>query len=228
MHDPRLRGALPALGRKIERVVLLDQVYEVLKERILDRAYEPDARLNIDALKRELKVSSTPLREALARLTAEGLVSSTPFVGFAVAPVPSPEYFKQLYAFRLVIEPWAAGETARRRPLEILQELADAVAAMGAASLSRRYRRYRDFSQADGAFHEAIMAGSGNEPASRIFADLRIHLHLSRLYIHHEQDTEAVRAHHLAILDAIRAGNAAEAAERMREHLMISERELLG
>ena len=97
-------------SRKVERIALLDQVHEILKERILDRFYEPGVKLNIDALGRELKVSSTPLREALARLTAEGLVSAEPFVGFAVAPMPDAKYYGDLFDFRLIIEPWAAAE----------------------------------------------------------------------------------------------------------------------
>jgi DNA-binding GntR family transcriptional regulator len=152
-------------NRKIERIVLLDQVYEALKERILDRTYEPGAKLNIDALRRELDVSSTPLREALARLSAEGLVKAAPFVGFAVAPMPSSDYYRDLYAFRLVIEPWAASETARLRPEATLDVLDAAIRDMSRHSLSRRYSRYRDFTEADEVFHHAIIAGTGNEPA---------------------------------------------------------------
>jgi DNA-binding GntR family transcriptional regulator len=213
--------------RKVERIALLDQVYEVLKERILDRVYDAGAKLNIDALGRELKVSSTPVREALARLTAEGLVKAEPFVGFAVAPTPDPKYYRDLFDFRIVVESWATAEAARLRPAGTLHTLEAAVGAMGGSSLSRRYRRYRDFSDADDLFHRAIMAGTGNEPARKAYEDLRIHLHLSRLYIHREQDAESTRAEHLAILEAIRAGNSEEAAQRMREHLIQSRKKLL-
>lgn len=58
----------------VERVALLDQAHEVLKGRVLDRDYRPGERLSIDALARELGFSSTPIREALGRLNAEGLV----------------------------------------------------------------------------------------------------------------------------------------------------------
>jgi len=212
---------------KIARVVLLDQVHETLKERILDRTYQPGAKLNIDALRRELDVSSTPLREALARLSAEGLVKAAPFVGFTVAPMPSPDYYRDLYAFRLVIEPWAASETARLRPEATLAVLDAAIADMSRYSLSRRYSRYRDFTEADEAFHRAIIAGTGNEPACQAFEGLRIHLHTARLYISREQDTESTHAQHLAILEAIRAGDEAGAAACMREHLIHSRRKLL-
>jgi DNA-binding GntR family transcriptional regulator len=218
---------LPAPRRKIERVALLDQVYEVLKERILDRVYEPGAKLNIDALGRELKVSSTPLREALGRLTAEGLVTAAPFVGFAVAPMPDAKYYRDLYTLRRVIEPWAAAETARLRPAATIETLDAAVRAMDGSSLSRRYSRFRDFSDADDAFHRTIVAGTGNAPACKAYEDLRIHLHMSRLYINHEQDAQSTRVQHLAILEAIRTGDSKAAAQRMLEHLSQSETKLL-
>ena len=218
---------MPEQNRKIERIVLVDQVHETLKERILDRSYEPGTKLNIDALRRELDVSSTPLREALARLSAEGLVRAAPFVGFTVAPMPPPDYYRDLYAFRLVIEPWAASETARLRPPATIEILEAALHDMSQHSLSRRYSHYRDFTEADEAFHHAIMAGTGNEPACRAFESLRIHLHTARLYISREQDTPSTHAQHLAIFEAIRGGDEAAAAARMREHLISSRIKLL-
>jgi DNA-binding GntR family transcriptional regulator len=213
--------------RKIERVALQEQVYELLKERVLDRGYAADEKLNIDALSRELQVSSTPIREALGRLAAEGLVRAQAFVGFAVAPMPPREHYDQLFEFRLLVEPWAAGRTAVRRPPAILDELEAAVAAMSQGRLARHYQRFRDFSQADEAFHRAILAGTGNGPALKAIGDLRIHLHLSRLYISREQDTSVTHRQHLAVFEAIRAGDAELAAERMREHLVLSRSKLL-
>ena len=218
---------LTAPRQAVSRIALQDQVYEILKERVLDRAYEPQTKLNIDALARELKVSSSPVREALGRLSAEGLVRAEPFVGFAIAAIPSRAYYDQLYALRLVIEPWAASETARRRPSAAIEELEASAGAMGEGKLERRYHRFRGYSEADEAFHRAIIAGTGNEPAIKAYGDLRIHLHLSRLYINREQDTAASHREHLAILDAIRSGEAEQAAARMRDHLVASKAKLL-
>ena len=213
---------------KIERVALLDQVYDLLKERVLDRTYRPGDKLNVDALARELSVSSTPIRESLARLVAEGLARAEPFVGFFVEDMPSRDYYEQLYDFRLVIEPWAAAETARRRPADTLAVLQESVDAMKHGTLSKRYARYRGFAEADEGFHVAIVAGTGNEPAMNAYEDLRIHLHLSRLYIDRDQDTDESRTQHAAILEAIRAGRSKEAAAHMREHLRTSKEKLLG
>jgi DNA-binding GntR family transcriptional regulator len=218
---------MPAARPKIERVVLLHQVYDVLKERVLDRTYRPGDKLNVDALARELSVSSTPIRESLGRLVAEGLARAEPFVGFFVADMPSRDYYEQLYDFRLVIEPWAAAETARRRPTDTLAVLRESVDAMKKGTLSKRYARYRGFAEADAAFHAAVVAGTGNEPAMKAYEDLRIHLHLSRLYIDRDQDTDESRTQHAAILDAIRAGRAKDAAAHMREHVRTSKERLL-
>jgi DNA-binding GntR family transcriptional regulator len=218
---------LIAPRRKIERVVLLDQVYEVLKERILDRVHAPGERLSIDALARELRVSSTPLREALRRLSAEGLVTAAPFLGFSVAPLPSHKYYLDLYQFRMVIEPWAAAETARRRPPETLAALEEALQVMNEQPLDPSYSGHRDFTLADSAFHLAIMNGTGNQPAVESFRDLRIHLHMSRLFIQRGQDAASARSKHEAILAAIRAGDPHRAAEEMHEHLLASRRLLL-
>ncbi len=218
----------PAVTPLPRRVALLDQVHDLLKERVLDRNCRPGDRLNIDALARELSVSTTPIREALARLAAEGLVRAEPYVGFFVADIPSRGYYEQLFELREVIEPWAAQQTARRRPKDCLAVLQDSLDAMKRGTLSKRYARYRGFSDADEAFHTAIIAGTGNTPAIKSYEDLRVHLHLSRLYIDRDQDTEETRQQHAGILDAIRAGEPKTAAARMKDHLRSSREKLLG
>jgi DNA-binding GntR family transcriptional regulator len=205
---------------KIGRVVLGDQVYEAIKERILDQAYAPGEKLNIDGLVREFKVSSTPIREALTRLVAEGLVSAAPFLGFATAALPDRRYYEDLYAFRRLIEPWAAAEAARR-PLkpEILKTLREAVNTMMADPPSRHYQSHRAFTEADDLFHETIMAATGNSVALKSFEDLHFHLHISRLYISREQDVVVIHAEHVRIVDAIEAGDPDAAAAAMRQHI---------
>jgi DNA-binding GntR family transcriptional regulator len=64
-----------------------ERTYTVLRDRIHSGAFAPQARLNIDALARELGVSAIPVREALRRLEAEGWVRFQPNVGAIVAPL---------------------------------------------------------------------------------------------------------------------------------------------
>jgi len=207
-------------ARKIERVVLGDQVYEAIKERILDQAYAPGEKLNVDRLVRELEVSSTPIREALTRLVAEGLVKTEPFIGFATAPLPDQYYYEDVYSFRSVIEPWAAAEAARRRPgRDVIKALRDEVAIMMTHAPSREYRSHRSFTVADDGFHRMILRAAGNQVALKSYDDLRFHLHLSRLYLTREQDVGITHIEHLAIVDALEAGDAGAAEMAMRRHL---------
>lgn len=211
-----------------KRMALLDQVHSLLKERVLDQSYRPGDKLNVDALARELSVSSTPVRESLGRMVAEGLVQTQAYVGFFVADMPPPAYFAQLFDLREVLELWAAREAARLRPEKHLADMQESVDAMNQYTLSKQYARFRGFSEADEAFHTSIIAATGNVPAMNVYASLRIHLHLSRLYINRVQDTAQARRQHAEILEAILAGRPKDAAARMKQHLRSSREKLLG
>jgi len=206
----------------ISRIVLADQVMRVLQERILDRIYEPGARLNIDALSRELQVSSSPIREALMRLAAEGLVVSSSFAGFSVAPVPPRDWFEQLLAYRVLAEGWAARQMARRRPAAAIGRMRESLEAMGGGRLGRKARDYLTTNQADQAFHEAMLEGAGNEILARSVRDLHPHLHHARLFAKVPRDIAPVIVEHRAILDAIEAGEEDGAAAALERHLRAS------
>src|SRR5436190_18532101 len=105
MNDARSR---PRTRMKIGRLGLTDRVHEKLKELILDQKLGPGTYLNIDKLCGQLNVSSSPLREALARLSAERLVRFEPFIGYSVAEVPDRKYYLDLMDVRFLLECHAA------------------------------------------------------------------------------------------------------------------------
>ena len=98
---------------QLDVVSVADHVERALRARILAGALEPGARLHQEGLSEELGVSRTPLREALGRLAADGLVDVLPNRGARVADV-RPEDMRAAYEARLVIEPAAAGLAAER------------------------------------------------------------------------------------------------------------------
>lgn len=79
------------------------ETYEQLKRDLLDARYLPGAKLKIDQIAEELAVSPTAVREALSRLTSEGLVRALPQRGFQVAPV-SADDLVDLTSVRIDIE----------------------------------------------------------------------------------------------------------------------------
>lgn len=78
------------------------RAYTLLHERILDGGYEPGQRLVLDAIGRELGVSVVPVREAIRRLEAEGLVSFERNVGARVAEIDQHEYFETVQTLSYV------------------------------------------------------------------------------------------------------------------------------
>lgn len=204
----------------IDRVGLSDRVHEKLKERILDQKLGPGTYLNIDRLCKELNVSSSPLREALARLSAERLVCFEPFIGYTVAEVPDREYYMELREVRLLLEREAARRGASRPNSASIAAMEQALRNMEKVPSGSHYREYRVFSSWDAKFHHALVESAGNRPLLEAYLGLHVHLHVSRLYVLSGgfNAASAIRDH-LLILDAFKAGNPEAAVAAVRNHL---------
>lgn len=90
-----------------------DAISDLLRRKILTGEIEPGERINVRALESDLGVSHIPIREAIRRLEAEGLVTRQPNVG-AVAAQVSLRELEELYDFRRVIEPAIARRSVPR------------------------------------------------------------------------------------------------------------------
>jgi DNA-binding GntR family transcriptional regulator len=230
--ERRRRASKPApVGRSIVRTTLSEQTYEAIKERILDQTLPPGMRLNIDSLSRELAVSSSPIREALARLEAERLVVSELFSGYAVAPTPSASYLSALTEYRIVIESHCARVGAAKQNKATLTQMRQAYAKMDAVPLlGTRYREYRRFVEWDGKFHQILVDSAANEVMTVTYASLHALLVQSRLYRNREggsTPSAEVMSEHRRILDAFENGDGEAAALAVREHLEGGRRRLI-
>jgi DNA-binding GntR family transcriptional regulator len=189
---------------RIEVMSVADRVYAALREQILAGELEPDSRLHQENISAELGVSRTPVREALARLAADGLVELLANRGARVAASGS-EDMQAAYVARLGIEPLAARLAAARRDTRGLRRALASKAGYGSSR----------------AFHLALAEASGN-PFLAGFAETiwagRIGLHVYARQMTADQ-IALDAAEHAAIVDAIAAGDA-ELAERLtREHI---------
>src|SRR5215475_15995285 len=90
-----------------------ERVYEALRERILSGAYGPGYRVVIDALAEEFEVSALPVREAIRRLEAEGLVVYRANAGAQVAPA-EPGVFEEEATVLALLEGYATALAAPR------------------------------------------------------------------------------------------------------------------
>jgi DNA-binding GntR family transcriptional regulator len=198
------------------RQPLADDVHEVLVDMLMNHALEPGSRLSIDSMARALKVSPTPVREALARLEAQGLVVKEPRRGYRVAPLIGLDDLRALIDFRLLVEPAAAAAAARNASTDeaaALKAFARSGGSGGQDSTTNRLDMIYD-----ATFHDTIAKLSGNPWLRDSLVHLRSHLHMYRLY-HHAQQAAATKPEHVAIARAIALRDPDAAAEAMRAHL---------
>jgi DNA-binding GntR family transcriptional regulator len=209
-----------------KRRVLTDEVHATVLGLLMDLTIEPGGRVSIDGLARDLQVSPTPVREALARLEADGLVVKRPLQGYLAAPLLDEAGFAELFEMRLLLEPAGARGASAHMDDATLDELDRSVQAMRAdASSAERTRDhfegYREFAAQDARFHELIADCAGNRLLAEALTRLRAHRHLYRLYTVYFQQGIAVDTanEHQAILDALRRGDVRSAGAAMRAHL---------
>lgn len=204
-EDPTPRRVLRSQG-------FVEEVFDIIRGDIMSLRVPPNARISIDHLARELGVSQTPIREALSMLEAIGLVSRRHYAGYWSAPQLTRAQLDDLYAVRLLLEPYAARAAAERMHDTDLAMLADLVAAMDPAGGTDR------FADHDAEMHDLIAAGSGNEIIRESLARLHTHLHIFRLRSHNEVTAEA-HQEHVALAEALRNRDGAAAEAAMRHHV---------
>ena len=203
-----------------ERQTLADEAYIELKSRIMQSILGPGEKLSIDGLAKRLDISQTPVREALARLEAEGLVGRRPLSGYKVAPLLTAEEFEDLFDVRLLLEPLAARRAAERAAVEHAQAGADSLtmfARTPSYSADAKLSQL-DFTAADTRFHAAVARVAGSTVLAEAIRRLNAHLHLHRAYMEPSEIRET-EAEHLAIATAIIEQKPLAAEEAMRRHL---------
>jgi DNA-binding GntR family transcriptional regulator len=201
------------------RVTLADGVYESVKALIMDHAVAPGDRVTIDALARQLGVSPTPVREALARLESDGLVRKRPLAGYTTTPLLTRAEFEELFEMRMLLEPAAA-----RRAAGASLGAADAARLREAADLpdpppgARGYASFAAFTAKDARFHNLLAERAGNRMLYESVVRLHAHLHLHRLDFPVAHYGISAVEHH-RVVDAVAAGDPELAAAAMRDHL---------
>ncbi len=215
--DDEARGPRPLPARR----ALVDDVYDAVLGLLMDRVIEPGARVNIDAVARDLDVSPTPVREALTRLESEGLVVKRALKGYVAASLLDTAGLRDLYDMRELLEP----EAARRASLHLddatTAELGESVAQMRAASApdeDESFRNYRRFIDEDLHFHHLIAESAQSPLLAEAIVRLRAHMHLYRLNFRHDFEDDTVREHE-SILEALRGDDPEAAAAAMRTHI---------
>ena len=217
-----MTGAFPpphAGGTRLPpRQVLANDVYEAVKALVMDHVIAPGARVSIDGLARQLGVSQTPIREALARLESDGLVTKEPLRGYSATPLLTRSEVDDLFQFRLLVEPWAAARAAESATREDHVRIAAEIASCPEAPPSDAYEAYKALAAHDSRFHMLLTDLAGNRQLRVALERTHCHLHIFRLYSAGGGGMQTL-AEHQQIAAAVTRGSALAAEQAMREHL---------
>lgn len=193
-----------------------ERVYAHVKEGVLDRRYEGGTLLTEGELAEAVGVSRTPVREALLRLEAEGLIKLYPKKGALVLPVSAQE-IADVVETRQLVEEHTIRKAVPASPQLIarLTELLDRQREQAAAG---------DLAGAavtDRCFHAEIVRSGGNEILSRLYDQLRdrqLRMGVAVMHAHPDRITKTLTEHQ-EILDALRSDDPEAAVAIVHRHV---------
>ena len=207
---------------------LSTSIAESLRAAILDGVLLPDSKLRLDELREQYDVSLSPLREALARLGAEGLVVPTDKKGYRVAPVSAAD-LREVTALRMNLEVSALAESIRKGDdqwEDALVATYHRLARLGGDD--RTGERLVAWEKAHRAFHITLFSSCGMPVLLRFCNTLHdLSDRYRRLFLAKNPPDRDVPGEHEAIYKAALARDVEGASEILRQHLQRTGNNLL-
>ena len=193
-----------------------ERTYTILRDRIHAGTFAPRARLNIDALARELGVSPIPVREALRRLEAEGWVRFQPNVGAIVAPVDATAWEQEMVALAILEGAATADARSHLRKADLtrlrkiaaeMEEVADHGDPLRFSRLNRR-------------LHATIVARCANAYLLELLAqtNLRLDRVRSTMFAYLPERAKEAVGEHAHLIDLLESGDPADIERYARWH----------
>lgn len=208
----------------LDHRTLWQRVHEHLRDEIISGQLTPGTELQEVALATELGVSRGPIREALGRLAAEGLVTIRPRRGAVVRALSSDEFIEayqvrealEMMAVRLAVPKLTAEDIAA------MERLIDEMTARGGAG------DVQEFFEANTGFHQHFFEVAGNRMLAELYRQLRGQIDRHRLRsLELRGNLQRSIAEHRAILRAARAGDVERAVHLVSEHIRVPQIRLL-
>lgn len=195
---------------------LSERVYQSLREAILSMQYPPGTVIRKGAICEQLGVSRSPVAEALARLSAEGLVDIIPQSATKVSCFSMDE-IREASFLRQALEVAAIEKVTRERTPEQLAALTRNIRMQ---ELLIEDKDFVGFYEADEEFHTMLMNFTGFNGVPQVLASVSLHLTRARMLVLPDEGRpkETVKEHR-AILAAIKNQDVDAAREAMKSHI---------
>ena len=210
------RGACPS---KDTRMRAVDKAYRAVKEGIISGRYPAGARITEQDVAANAGVSRTPVREALRRLQAEGLVDFTPNFG-AVVTVWTEADADEVFELRAMLESYGARRATRNASAAQLASLRELAEAQYRESVERRPGYLDRISEINNRFHHALQDTAGSPRLARCLSSLIEAPLVMKTFLTYTPDNLTRSAqHHLELCSALETRDEEWAAAVMSSHI---------
>jgi DNA-binding GntR family transcriptional regulator len=205
----------------VNHVNIRDDVYELLRRRILSHEYPPGHRFDLNDLSTQLGISHTPLKEAFHRLSTEGLVNILPRRGTFVTTV-DPREIDESYGVRLALERYAAALVVREVTPKDLACLRGILGEMRQLLDAEDYQAVvQKYIVLDHEFHVGIIALAQNRRLVEIYRTVGAPLQMARVLSKFTaaDSKKYTEPEHKSIMQALERREAKALAQAMTEHI---------
>lgn len=205
----------------------VDKAYLAIREGIIRGRFAPGSHLTAQELGVAAGLSRTPVREAMRRLHAEGLVEFIPHRGAFVTRIDERE-INNIYDLRVVLEGYAAAAAARNVTPEQLAELEALAREMRALVKSDPATRAESLSELNNRFHKLIVAASHNQRLQSTLASIVDMPLVLRTFRHYDlSELERSTNQHVELVSALASHDSEWARSVMTSHILSAQHTLL-
>jgi DNA-binding GntR family transcriptional regulator len=213
---------------KLQRQRAADEVYQALRQAIVNYHIKPGQRLDVEELSGKFGVSLTPVRGALQQLATEGLVEIRPRSGTFVASLTTQDV-EETFQLRCALECLAAEEGLRNIGPQQLRRLKELVRLLRKPVVTEEDRKAHERDNSE--LHQIIVRSCSNRRLQENYDALNAHIKIARI---HAADAGwrarlgEEQAEHEAIVAAIARGDADELCKALRKHISRAKDVLVG
>jgi GntR family transcriptional regulator, rspAB operon transcriptional repressor len=226
----KIRGLTnQAESSKRPSVTDAELAYAAIVNLILSYQLRPGERTSVIQLSDRLKLGRTPVKEAITRLQAEGLLTVTGRSGTTVREVTA-ESARQIFALRRALEAFAVDDAVRLADANDFERLKSLLSAMGEAGTGDYFQDAARFVRANVEFHSTIVAAARNPSLDRLYAQVQIQAQIVTYLYHRGENPKAAKqrqSEHAKILKALMARDHRLLKELLAEHAKATESAVL-
>jgi DNA-binding GntR family transcriptional regulator len=201
----------------------LDAAYESIRADLLAGSFAPETKLRVEELCARYGLGPTPVREALSRISAGGMIVATPNRGYRVAAISRAEY-RELVELRLTLEPNTLARSISRGDMDWEASVAAAYHRLSTMQKGLRKKTQdglRNWAREDRGFHLALLSNCGSDWLLRFCAsiyDQTARYHRDRI-LQGVAPARQTEDEHKSLLEAALRRDAKGAVQLLRKHI---------